>query len=95
VAARNVAIEYRFPIWLPRLLVATDRPSLLAIKVAATTIPIVFGVGGHPVQLGLVARLSRPGGNATGVKAESGPLRFPRFRELPLHFEKLSCPKFG
>ena len=85
----NVALEYRFAegqygrlpglaaelIGRPvDLLVTQAPPAALAAKAATTTVPIVFSVGIDPVAAGLVSSFNRPGGNATGILLNPGPI---------------------
>jgi putative ABC transport system substrate-binding protein len=100
IEGQNLVIEFRWadPQYhrLPNLLVdlvdrqvsviaAITTPGALAAKEASETVPIVFATDGDPVQLGLVASLSQPGGNVTGVtqlNVEVAPKRVELAHEL-------------
>src|SRR5215204_2855630 len=97
VDGQNIAIEYRYaegkPERLPQLaaeLVAL-KPDLVFglggdvapfLSKATKTIPIVYAMSADPVQLGLAATLTRPGGNATGVTFLSDQLAAKRLELL-------------
>jgi ABC-type uncharacterized transport system substrate-binding protein len=54
----------------PDVLIANATPSLVAMRQATATIPVVFVSVADPVGQGFVPSLSRPGGNITGFSVE-------------------------
>jgi putative tryptophan/tyrosine transport system substrate-binding protein len=80
VEGQNLIIEFRIGTLdqLPQLaeelvrlkvdvIVASASSAGIAAKKATTTVPIVFTSLSHPVEIGLVKSLARPGGNITGL----------------------------
>ena len=97
VEGQNIVIEYRWAEGhldrLPGLaaelvrlkvdlIVASPTPGAMAAKNATGTVPIVAVSLTHPVELGLVASLARPGGNVTGVSYSVGADIFGKDLEL-------------
>jgi putative tryptophan/tyrosine transport system substrate-binding protein len=81
---RNLAIEYRWAegrserfeeiakefVRLKVDVVVTGGNAAVVVKRATSAIPIVFVLAVDPVGMGLVASLSRPGGNVTGLSSQ-------------------------
>jgi putative tryptophan/tyrosine transport system substrate-binding protein len=99
VEGQNLTIEYRWAGGqydrLPALaadlierrvgVIVANGPAARPAKAASSTVPIVFVVGFDPLAFGLVASLSRPGGNLTGVSVldvEIGAKRIELLHEL-------------
>jgi putative ABC transport system substrate-binding protein len=97
VVGRNLNLEYRsaegdsdrLPALAAELvrrqvavIVPTTGTAVRAAKAATQSIPIVFSMGGDPVQEGVVASLNRPGGNATGVTILATEIAAKRFQLL-------------
>jgi putative tryptophan/tyrosine transport system substrate-binding protein len=106
VEGQNVAFEYRTAEnhfdRLPALADDLVRRHVAAIFTAANVIaaraakaasqvtPIVFFMGANPVLTGVVASLSRPGGNITGVTTQNGELFG---KQLALLHELVPAPR--
>jgi putative ABC transport system substrate-binding protein len=106
IEARTVAIEYRWSEGSPERVaeiaaelvqqkvhvIFTYGAAVAALKQATTSIPIVV-VASDPVGGGLVASLSRPGGNVTGLSmqaSESAGKRLELLRQLVPSLRRLA-----
>ena len=113
VVGRNLNLEYRSAEGdngkLPALaaefvrrqvavIVTTTGSAVRAAKAATQNIPIVFSIGGDPVEEGVVASLNRPGSNATGVTilaTEIAAKRFELLHELVPKAESIAAMVTG
>jgi len=96
VEGRNVAIEVRWAdgnselyreiaAELVRLkvdVIVTGGATVRAIRQVTSTIPIVFALANNPVSSGIVASLSHPGDNVTGLSIQSADLTGKRLELL-------------
>jgi putative ABC transport system substrate-binding protein len=85
VEGRTVAIEYRWAegrseryaeiaaefVRLKIDVIVTAGSAVPALKQATSVVPIVFAVANDPVGSGLVASLTKPGGNVTGMSVQA------------------------
>ena len=110
---RNVAIEYRWAEGRPDrfgeiaaefvrlkvdVIVTWGTATVVAAKQATSVIPIVFTLAADPVGSGLVASLSRPGGNVTGISTlhtDSAGKRLELLREIVPHLRRLAIMTNG
>ena len=90
---RNLSIEYRWANGNPDraaefvrhnvdVIVTYANPMVLATKRATPLIPIIFAAAADPLGTGLVASLSRPGGNVTGLSIQHTDLASKRLELL-------------
>jgi putative tryptophan/tyrosine transport system substrate-binding protein len=73
--------------------VVTIGGAVAIVKRATTSIPIVFAIAVDPLGIGLVASLSHPGGNVTGLSlqaAENASKRLELLREIIPGFGRLA-----
>ena len=106
IEGRTVAIEYRWAegrseryaeiaaefVRLKVDVIITSGIAVPALTQATSVIPIVFAVAVDPLGSGLVASLSRPGGNVTGLSAQQSDLvskRLELLREVVPGFRQL------
>jgi putative tryptophan/tyrosine transport system substrate-binding protein len=108
VEGQNLAIDYRFMLGqsktydelaselarlAPDAIIVVGTPPALAAKRQTTTIPIIMAPAADPLRSGLVASLSHPGGNVTGVSLYGSELarkRMEVFKEAVVGIQRVA-----